>query len=76
MIISLLDQLSKQTDCITSLNNRFSNNAIDNDNNNNDNLNTIDLSRHGQVCLTRLRFERYFSHHRPDDGKSISRNVA
>ena len=29
LIISLLHQLSKQTWCITSLNNRFSNNAID-----------------------------------------------
>ena len=38
LIISLLHQLFKQTECITSLNNRFSNNAIDN-NNNNDNLN-------------------------------------
>ena len=37
--------------------------------------NTISLSRHEQVCLMRLRFERYFSHHRPDDGRSISRNV-
>ena len=36
--------------------------------------NTISLSRHEQVCLMRLRFERYFSHHR--DGRSISRNVA
>ena len=27
--------------------------------------NTISLSRHEQVCLIRLRFERYFSHHRP-----------
>ena len=26
--------------------------------------NTISLSRHEQVCLIRLRFERYFSHHR------------
>ena len=26
--------------------------------------NTIRLSRHEQVCLIRLRFERYFSHHR------------
>ena len=26
--------------------------------------NTIILSRHEQVCLMRLRFERYFSHHR------------
>ena len=26
--------------------------------------NTISLSRHEQVCLMRLRFERYFSHHR------------
>ena len=38
--------------------------------------NTISLSRHEQVCLMRLRFERYFSHHRADDGRSISRNVA
>ena len=38
--------------------------------------NTISLSRHEQVCLMRLRFERYFSHHQPDDGRSISRNVA
>ena len=28
------------------------------------NFNTISLSRHEQVCLMRLRFERYFSHHR------------
>ena len=41
LIISLLNQLSKQTECITSLTNRFSNNAIDNNNNNNnDNLNS------------------------------------
>ena len=39
LIISLLHQLSKQTECITSLNNRFFNNTIDNNNNNNDNLN-------------------------------------
>ena len=26
--------------------------------------NTISLSRHEQVCLMRLRFERCFSHHR------------
>ena len=26
--------------------------------------NTISLSRHEQVCLMRLRLERYFSHHR------------
>ena len=26
--------------------------------------NTISLSRHEQVCLIRLRIERYFSHHR------------
>ena len=37
--------------------------------------NTIGLSRHEQVCLIRLRFERYFSHHwapiiDPDDGNS------
>ena len=25
--------------------------------------NTISLSRHEQVCLTSLRFEKYFSHH-------------
>ena len=25
--------------------------------------NIISLSRHEQVCLMRLRFERYFSHH-------------
>ena len=39
LINSLLHQLSKQTECITSLNNRFSNNAIHDNNNNNDNLN-------------------------------------
>ena len=39
LIISLLNQLSKQTEYITSLTNRFSNNAIDNNNNNNDNYN-------------------------------------
>ena len=27
-------------------------------------LDIISLSRHEQVCLIRLRFERYFSHHR------------
>ena len=43
LIISLLHQLFKQTECITSLNNRFSNNAIDN-NNNNDNLNRTNNS--------------------------------
>ena len=26
--------------------------------------NTISLSRHEQVCLSGLRFQRYFSHHR------------
>ena len=31
--------------------------------------NTISLSRHEQVCLMRLRFERYFSHHRPMMGE-------
>ena len=36
------------------------------------NFNTISLSRHEQVCLLRLLFERYFS----DDGRSFSRNVA
>ena len=30
--------------------------------------NTISLSRHEQVCLIRLRFERYFSHHLPSLG--------
>ena len=35
---------------------------------------TISLSRHEQVCLARLRFERYPSHNR--DGRSISRNIA
>ena len=35
--------------------------------------NTISLSCHEQVCLSVLRFERYFPHH---DGRSISRNVA
>ena len=38
--------------------------------------NTISLSRHEEVCLSGLRFARYFSHHRPDDGRSISRNIA
>ena len=28
------------------------------------NADTKSLSRHEQVCLIRLRFERYFSHHR------------
>ena len=38
---------------------------------------TISLSRHEQVCLSGLRFGRYFSHHREaDDGRSIFRNVA
>ena len=50
LIISLLNQLSKQTECITSLTNRFSNNAIDNNNNNNNNnnnlLNNKNHSRH------------------------------
>ena len=31
------------------------------------NPNTISLSRHEQVCLMRLRFERYFSHHRASE---------
>ena len=38
--------------------------------------NTISLSRPEQACLMRLRFGRYFSHHRTYDGRSISRNVA
>ena len=48
LTISLLNQLSKQTECITFLTNRFSNNAIDNNNNNNNNnpLNNKDHSRH------------------------------
>ena len=33
--------------------------------------NTISLSRHEQVCLMRLRFERYFSHHRADGKKEL-----
>ena len=40
MIVSLSHQLSKQTECITSLNHnkRFSNNVIDNNGSNNDNI--------------------------------------
>ena len=38
LIVSLVNQLSKQTECITSLNYRLSNNATDISNNNNDNL--------------------------------------
>ena len=38
LIVSLLNHLSKQTECITSLNNRFSNKVININNNNNDNL--------------------------------------
>ena len=38
LMVSLLNQLSKQTECITSLNYRFSNNAIVISNNNNENL--------------------------------------
>ena len=34
--------------------------------------NTISLSCHEQVCLSGLRFERYFSHHRANDWRSIS----
>ena len=34
--------------------------------------NTTNLPRHEQVCLMRVRFERYLSHH----GRSISRNIA
>ena len=33
--------------------------------------NTISLSRHEQVCLMRLRFERYFSHHRAEGEVSL-----
>ena len=36
---------------------------------------TLSLSRHEQVCLMRLRFEKYFSYHWADDGRSISRNA-
>ena len=45
LINSLVHQLSKQTECITSLNNRFSNNAVDDNNNNNDNRNRKNNSR-------------------------------
>ena len=48
--------------------------------------NTIILSRHEQVCLMRLRFERLLPSSGPmmgddgrsisDDGRSVSRNVA
>ena len=38
LIVYLLKQLFKKTECITTLNNKFSNNATDNNNNNNDNL--------------------------------------
>ena len=38
--------------------------------------NILSLSCHEEVCLSGLRFKRYFSHHpRPDDRRSISRNV-
>ena len=33
LIVFLLNQLSKQTECMTSINNRFSNNTIDNNSN-------------------------------------------
>ena len=41
-------------------------------------IHNISLSCHEQVCLSGLRFERYFSDHRChlNDGRSISRNVA
>ena len=35
--------------------------------------NTISSSRHEQVCLMRLRFERYFSHHRARMEKYLSK---
>ena len=38
--------------------------------------NIISLSRPKQVYLMRLRFARYFPHHRAYDGRSISGNVA
>ena len=34
--------------------------------------NTISLSRDEQVCLIRLGFERYFSHHRAKEGSFLS----
>ena len=37
--------------------------------------NIISLSRHEQVCLIRLRFERYFSHHRATLAKVWERFV-
>ena len=52
LINSLLHQLSKQTECITSLNNRFSNNAIDDNNNNNDNLNRKNNSHSNEYKIT------------------------
>ena len=33
--------------------------------------NTISLSCHEQVCLSGLRFERYFSHHRAGSKKVV-----
>ena len=38
--------------------------------------NTISSSRHGQVCLIRLRFDRYFSRHQFYDRRGITRNIA
>ena len=52
LINSLLHQLSKQTECITSLNNRFSNNAIDDDNNNNNNSNNNNNNNNNNDNLT------------------------
>ena len=37
--------------------------------------NIIRLSSYEQVCLMNLHFERYFSHHRKNYGRSIYRNV-
>ena len=38
--------------------------------------NTISLSRREQICLSGLRFERYFSHHQAGGWGSISQHVA
>ena len=51
LIISLLHQLPKQTECLTSLNNRFSNNVTDDNNNNNDNLNHKNNSYANKIII-------------------------
>ena len=38
--------------------------------------NTISLSRHEQVCLSRQRFERYFSHHRETSPSVTTTNAS